>query len=107
MSLSCILHDNCIIVVYCLQGSYRLLLVLLSWCVGCCMILIYDVVLSWLQVRKLTDGKYLVKKLPDGKYLVRMMHQTLLMMYWKLSKVLEVGCILDIYPLGYLRLMDA
>ena len=32
MGLSCNLHDNCIIVVYCqqLQGSYRLLLVLLS-----------------------------------------------------------------------------
>jgi len=74
-------------------GFYRLLLVLLSWCIRCYRILVYAV------ITQLASSS----NLPDGKCLMRMMHQTLLMMHWKFSKVLEVGCILGIYTLRYLK----
>jgi hypothetical protein len=76
-----------------LQEFSILLLVLLTWCVGCDRILVYDV------VAQLSSSSIL----PDGKCLVRIMHQTLLMMHWKFSKVLDVGCILGIYNLRYLK----
>ena len=60
-------------------------------CVGCYIILVNDVCAQ-------LDS---ISTLPDGKCLVKMMHQTLLMMHWKFSKVLELGCTLDIYPVRY------
>ena len=81
------LHDNSLSVVCFLQGSHRALYIMLISYVEFYIPLVCDVVPS-----------------KHWKFILAIWHLTAaLMMQWTLSKVMDVGCTLDMYLQGYQR----